>query len=97
MQVNVRKHSIFQRDGADLYCEVPIDFVDAALGKTWYSDPQYDTTHKLSGWGLGLGARWQALSARLICAQPITQSSSTSTATEEFRRETRWLFELRWH
>ncbi len=32
VQVNVRKHSIFQRDGADLYCEVPIDFVDAALG-----------------------------------------------------------------
>lgn len=32
VQVNVRKHEIFQRDGADLYCEVPIDFVDAALG-----------------------------------------------------------------
>lgn len=32
VQVNVRKHDIFQRDGADLYCEVPIDFVDAALG-----------------------------------------------------------------
>lgn len=76
---------------------VPYVFVDAAQGKNWYSDPQYDTTHKLSGWGLGLGARWQALSARLICAQPINQSSSTSTATEEFRRETRWLFELRWH
>ena len=32
VQVSVRKHDIFQRDGADLYCEVPIDFVDAALG-----------------------------------------------------------------
>jgi len=32
VQVNVRKHEIFQREGADLYCEVPIDFVDAALG-----------------------------------------------------------------
>lgn len=32
VQVSVRKHAIFQRDGADLYCEVPIDFVDAALG-----------------------------------------------------------------
>jgi molecular chaperone DnaJ len=32
VQVSVRKHDIFQRDGADLYCEVPIDFVDAAIG-----------------------------------------------------------------
>ncbi len=32
VQVSVRKHDIFQRDGSDLYCEVPIDFVDAALG-----------------------------------------------------------------
>jgi molecular chaperone DnaJ len=32
VQVHVRDHAIFKRDGADLYCEVPIDFVDAALG-----------------------------------------------------------------
>ncbi len=32
VQVSVRDHRIFRRDGADLYCEVPIDFVDAALG-----------------------------------------------------------------
>lgn len=32
VQVSVRKHEIFQRDGNDLYCEVPVDFVDAALG-----------------------------------------------------------------
>jgi molecular chaperone DnaJ len=30
--VNVREHAIFQRDGKHLYCEVPISFVDAALG-----------------------------------------------------------------
>lgn len=30
--VNVREHPIFQRDGKDLFCEVPIGFVDAALG-----------------------------------------------------------------
>jgi molecular chaperone DnaJ len=30
--VNVREHPIFQRDGKHLYCEVPISFVDAALG-----------------------------------------------------------------
>ena len=32
VQVHVKKHAIFERDGADLYCEVPISFVDAALG-----------------------------------------------------------------
>jgi molecular chaperone DnaJ len=28
----VREHAIFQRDGDDLYCEVPIRFSQAALG-----------------------------------------------------------------
>ena len=29
----VREHNIFQREGADLYMDVPIGFADAALGK----------------------------------------------------------------
>ena len=32
VQVNVKDHRIFTRDGKDLYCEVPISFTDAALG-----------------------------------------------------------------
>jgi len=32
VQVNVRAHPIFTREGENLYCEVPISFVDAALG-----------------------------------------------------------------
>ncbi len=32
VQVSVKEHSIFERDGRNLYCEVPINFVDAALG-----------------------------------------------------------------
>jgi len=32
VQVAVRDHKIFVRDGRDLYCEVPISFCDAALG-----------------------------------------------------------------
>jgi len=32
VQVRVRQHEIFQRDGNHLHCEVPIDFVIAALG-----------------------------------------------------------------
>ena len=30
--VRVRPHKFFQRDGYDVYCELPISFVDAALG-----------------------------------------------------------------
>jgi molecular chaperone DnaJ len=30
--ITVRPHLIFERDGYDIYCEVPITFVDAALG-----------------------------------------------------------------
>jgi molecular chaperone DnaJ len=30
--LHVKKHSIFQRDGDDLLCEVPVSFVQAALG-----------------------------------------------------------------
>ncbi len=32
VQMSVRDHEIFERDGRNLYCEVPISFVDAALG-----------------------------------------------------------------
>ncbi|TCS43243.1 molecular chaperone DnaJ [Reinekea marinisedimentorum] len=32
VEVHVRKHDIFERDGANLYCEVPISITEAALG-----------------------------------------------------------------
>ena len=32
VQVSVRAHPIFQRDGNNLYCEVPMSFATAALG-----------------------------------------------------------------
>ena len=32
VQINVRDHSIFERDGKHLYCEVPISIIDASLG-----------------------------------------------------------------
>jgi len=30
--IGVREHELFERDGQDLYCEVPVQFVQAALG-----------------------------------------------------------------
>ena len=32
VQVSVREHNLFHRDGRNLYCDVPISIVDAALG-----------------------------------------------------------------
>ena len=32
VHINVKDHPIFERDGADLHCDVPIGFVTAALG-----------------------------------------------------------------
>ena len=32
VRISVRKHKLFERDGIDLHCEIPISFVDAALG-----------------------------------------------------------------
>jgi molecular chaperone DnaJ len=32
VEVHVKQHAIFERDGANLYCEVPISIADAALG-----------------------------------------------------------------
>ncbi|MCV5274970.1 molecular chaperone DnaJ, partial [Escherichia coli] len=32
VQVHVKEHHIFERDGNNLYCEVPVSFAMAALG-----------------------------------------------------------------
>ncbi|MFP6796863.1 MAG: DnaJ C-terminal domain-containing protein, partial [Pseudomonadales bacterium] len=32
VQINVRDHAIFEREGSHLHCEVPISFTQAALG-----------------------------------------------------------------
>ncbi|MBO5287160.1 MAG: molecular chaperone DnaJ [Clostridia bacterium] len=34
VMVSVRPHPIFERDGMDIYCELPITYVEAALGAT---------------------------------------------------------------
>ncbi len=63
--VNVLPHSIFERRGNDIYCEVPISFTDAALGcemtvptlegKVKYTVPegtQTDSTFRFKGKGI---------------------------------------------
>ena len=32
LSVNVKSHSIFERDGYDIYCEVPVSYAELVLG-----------------------------------------------------------------
>ena len=32
VETSIKKHAIFERDGKDLYCQIPISFPKAALG-----------------------------------------------------------------
>ena len=32
IEISVRNHSVFERDGSDIYCEVPVTFAEATLG-----------------------------------------------------------------
>lgn len=65
VEVSVRPHPIFERDGYDIYCDVPVTFVEAALGaetdiptlegKIKYTIPegtQTDTRFTLRGKGI---------------------------------------------
>ncbi len=65
--VSVQKHNLFQREGADVLCEIPITFAQAALGaelevptldgKVKYTVPegtQTGTTFRLKGKGIPL-------------------------------------------
>ncbi len=47
LYVRVRPHPVFVRDGADVLCEVPISFVQAALGAE-IEVPTLEGTHKLT-------------------------------------------------
>ncbi|MCC7491866.1 MAG: molecular chaperone DnaJ [Fimbriimonadaceae bacterium] len=46
LQVRVKRHPTFQRDGSDLFCELPISFAQAALGDTLLV-PGIDHPHTL--------------------------------------------------
>lgn len=45
IEISVRPHPIFERDGLDIYCEIPITFVQAALGAE-IDIPTLDGTEK---------------------------------------------------
>ena len=46
MQIHLKPHSVFQREGNDLHCEMPISFTTAALGGE-IEIPTLDTVAKI--------------------------------------------------
>ena len=62
---NVRRHSVFERDGLNLFCEIPISFTQAALGAD-IDIPTLDGPHNLhvpAGTQTGREFRVRALGA----------------------------------
>jgi molecular chaperone DnaJ len=99
--VHVRDHEIFERQGDDLYCEIPIKFTLAALGGTIHvptmegkaslkipSGTQSGTTFRLKGRGMP-HLRGGAQGDQLIKVQvevPTSLSSEQKKILEEFGR-----------
>lgn len=100
VQIQVDPHEFFERDGANLYCEVPIDFVLAALGgeievptldgKAKLKIPAETQSHrlfKLRGKGVKpvRGGPTGDLLCRVILETPVDLTRKQRELLEEFR------------
>jgi len=100
VQVLVREHKLFKRDGADLFCEIPISFIDTALGgeievptlngKVKLRVPAETQTGKLFRMrGKGVkpvrGGVVGDLLCRVIVETPVRLSDKQKALLEEFR------------
>ena len=103
VQVNVRKHPIFERDGRDLYCEIPISFVDAALGGELEvptlngrvklrvpAETQTGKLFRLRGKGVTpvRGGPMGDLLVRVILETPVSLTSRQKELLKDFQQET---------
>ena len=104
VQVAVKEHNIFKRDGANLHCEIPIGFADAALGgelevptldgKVKLKVPAETQTGKLfrlRGKGVTTVRSSAAgdLLCRVIVETPVRLNSKQRELLEEFRTVTK--------
>lgn len=99
VQIRVKPHPIFERDNADLYCDVPISFVTAALGgdlevpslngRLKLKIPAGTQTHKLFRMrGKGVkpvrGGMVGDLICRVVVETPIKLTSEQKDILEKF-------------
>ena len=96
--LNVKKHELFERDGANLYYEKPISFVQATLGDEVEvptidgeltlkipSGTQTGTTFRLKGQGLP-HLRWSGKGNLYVTVKVVTPKN-LSTKQKELLRE----------
>jgi molecular chaperone DnaJ len=99
VEVKVREHAIFQRQGNDLYCEVPIRFSQAALGcemvvptldgEASIKVPEETQTHRLFRLrGKGVkpvrGGATGDLICRVVIETPVNLSSDQRALLQQF-------------
>jgi molecular chaperone DnaJ len=102
VQVHVKDHPIFERDGKHLYCEVPISFVDAALGGELEvptldgrvklkvpSETQTGKMFRLRGKGIApvRGGSTGDLLVKVVIETPVNLSSRQKELLREFHEE----------
>ncbi|WP_415885994.1 molecular chaperone DnaJ [Neptuniibacter sp. QD37_6] len=102
VQVHVKDHPIFERDGKHLYCEVPISFVDAALGGELEvptldgrvklkvpSETQTGKMFRLRGKGVApvRGGSTGDLLVKVVVETPVKLSSRQKELLREFQDE----------
>lgn len=102
VQVHVKEHPIFERDGKHLYCEVPISFVDAALGGELEvptldgrvklkvpSETQTGKMFRLRGKGVApvRGGSTGDLLVKVVVETPVKLSSRQKELLREFQDE----------
>jgi len=103
VQVNVQQHPIFERDGRNLYCEVPISFVDAALGGELEvptlegrvklrvpAETQTGKLFRLRGKGVSpvRGGPTGDLLVRVVLETPVNLTSRQKELLKEFQQAT---------
>lgn len=99
VQIAVKEHSLFVREGSDLYCEVPISFVMAALGGELEvptldgrvklkipSETQSSKMFKLRGKGVKSvrGGATGDLLCRVLIETPVNLNSKQKELLKEF-------------
>lgn len=104
VQIAVKPHDIFERDGANLYCEVPINFVDAVLGGEIEvptldgrvklkvpAETQTGKLFRLRGKGVTpvRSSSQGDLMCRVVVETPVSLSSKQKDLLRQFRDETK--------
>lgn len=102
VQVHIKPHAIFERDGSHLYCEVPITFITAALGGEVEiptlegklklkipAETQTGKVFKLKGKGIQpvRGGVAGDLNCRIFVETPVDLNRKQKTLLKEFETE----------